>query len=239
MKFEICSGSIESCIAASEAGADRVELCSALSEGGLTPSYAVVEYACNNLSIDVNVLIRPRGGDFVYSPLEISIMKRDIQIFSKLGVKGIVIGCLTDTGSVDMHSMRELISAKGDMSVTFHRAFDVCLDWRQSLEDIIALGCDRILTSGQNSTAYQGIPLLKELNNLSAGRIIIMPGCGVSIKNIEQIISQTNVTEIHFSASKPRISNYSVRNEKVDFGANPSVSDFDLISKMIDLSKSI
>ena len=233
MKFEICSNSIESCLAAANAGADRVELCSSLSEGGVTPSYSVVEYCVKELPIATNVLIRPRGGDFVYTDLEIEIMKRDIEIFRSIGVDGIVVGCLTNDGDIDTRAMGLLIESAEGMSVTFHRAFDLCQNSLLALETIISLGCERILTSGQAPTAFDGRTLLKELNQKSAGRITIMPGCGVNIDNIKEIVDYTGVCEIHFSASAFRNSLFNSSVKNVDFGAQPTISDEKKIRNML------
>lgn len=235
MKVEVCCGSIDSCFAANDAGANRVELCSALVEGGVTPSLSVVEYACKNLAIDVNVIIRPRGGDFVYSNREIEIMIRDIEYMKSVGVNGVVFGCLTNSGDVDISAMQRLMGASKGISVTFHRAFDLCVNPFISLEEIIGFGCDRLLTSGQAQTAFKGIELLKELNEKASNRIIIMPGCGVNEFNIKKIIDYTLVKEIHFSASVKRLSNFIEISTDVDFGAASSVSCPNIITKLMGI----
>src|SRR5690554_5337512 len=148
-KLEICANSVDSCLEAQKGGAHRVELCAGIPEGGTTPSYGDMALARELLDIKLNVIIRPRGGDFLYSDLEHRIILKDIEIARELGVDGVVIGCLTADGQVDMDRNRELMDAAGNMSVTFHRAFDMCRDPFESLERIISLGCDRILTSGQ------------------------------------------------------------------------------------------
>ena len=186
-KFEICTNSVESCLAAQQGGADRVELCAGIPEGGTTPSYGEIKMARELLSIRLHVIIRPRGGDFLYTPLEQSIMLHDIDMARQLGADGVVFGCLTPDGDIDLPLMERLMKASEGMSVTFHRAFDMCRNPRKALEKIIALGCDRILTSGQQATAEKGISLLKELNVQADGRIIIMPGCGVNSDNIRKI----------------------------------------------------
>ena len=235
MRFEICAGGVESCIAAENAGANRVELCSALSEGGITPSFSVVEYCVKNLTIELNVIIRPRGGDFVYTSSEIEIMRRDIEVFKSIGVNGVVVGCLNNDGSVDVDAMRILMEAANGLSVTFHRAFDICANPFDSLETIISLGCDRILTSGHATTAYEGRDMLKQLNEKSSGRIIIMPGCGVDITNVSEIVDYTKVNEIHFSASVVRSSLFLHPANGVNFGASPSLSDEKKIREIISL----
>ena len=193
-KFEICANSVESCLAAQEGGANRVELCAGIPEGGTTPSYGEIKIARKLLhQTKLHVIIRPRGGDFLYTPLEIERMEEDIRLCRELGVDGVVIGCLTEDGEVDMEANRRLVElAKGGneqkpMSVTFHRAFDRAANPQKALEDIISLGCDRILTSGQQPKAVEGVALLAELKKIAAGRIILLAGCGVNEDNIRTI----------------------------------------------------
>ncbi len=200
MRFEICANSVESCIAARDGGAQRVELCAGLSEGGTTPSYGEIALAREIIGIKLHVIIRPRGGDFHYSCLEVRTMLKDIEMARSLGVDGVVFGALHTTGRVDKSAMQELIAASNGLSKTFHRAFDVCLDPFEALEEIIDLGCDRILTSGQAQTAEAGIGILKKLQNQANGRITIMAGCGVNRHNINRIACETGIREFHFSA---------------------------------------
>ncbi|HAC74172.1 MAG TPA: copper homeostasis protein CutC, partial [Porphyromonadaceae bacterium] len=190
-KLEICANSVMSCVEAQKGGAYRVELCAAIPEGGTTPSYGDIAVARELLHIKLNVIIRPRGGDFLYSGLEHKIMLKDIEMCRKLGVDGIVIGCLTEEGDVDMERCRELVEAAEKMDVTFHRAFDQCRDPFISLEDIISLGCSRILTSGQQPKAEQGVDLLKKLVQQAGERTIIMPGSGINENNIAKIARET------------------------------------------------
>ena len=162
--FEVCTNSVESCIAAQEGGANRVELCAGIPEGGTTPSYGEIAMAREVLTTTrLHVIIRPRGGDFLYSPVEVKTMLKDIEMARQLGADGVVFGCLTTNGGIDVPVMKQLMEASKGLSVTFHRAFDVCRDASEALEQIIDLGCDRILTSGQQATAELVIPLLKEL----------------------------------------------------------------------------
>lgn len=214
-KLEVCANSVSSCLAAQEGGAYRVELCAGIPEGGTTPSYGEIAAARELLNIRLNVIIRPRGGDFLYSDLEQHVMKKDIEIAHTLRVDGIVIGCLTPGGEVDMPRNRELIEAAGEMSVTFHRAFDMCRDPFDSLERIIELGCDRILTSGQEPKAEQGVPLLKKLVEQANGRIIIMPGSGINHQNITTIAKKSGAKEFHLSAREPVESGMTYRNPRV------------------------
>ena len=201
IKLEVCCGDMPSVLAAKEGGADRIELCEALEVDGLTPSQAMMESAIS-LRIPVQVLIRPREGDFVYNEEEVESMLGDIRLAKKLGANGVVIGALRPDGSIDEATNRRLVDAAEGLSITFHRAFDVCSQPFEALEQIISLGCHRLLTSGQAPTAEQGIPLIKRLVELSAGRIIIMPGAGVNVNNAHKILSETGANEIHGSLRK-------------------------------------
>lgn len=222
-KIEICANSVKSCIEAQKGGAYRVELCAGIPEGGTTPSYGDISLARELLDIKLNIIIRPRGGDFLYSDLEHRIMLKDIEVANKLGVDGVVIGCLTPNGEIDIIRNRELIEAAGEMSVTFHRAFDMCRDPFESLEKIIDLGCDRILTSGQQPTADKGIELLKNLVRIAGDRIIIMPGSGVNANNISQLAIETGAKEFHFSAREPIESGMIYRNPNLKMGGTAVV----------------
>lgn len=201
MKLEVCCGDPESVRAAKEGGAHRVELCRALDVDGLTPSSEMMAEAIGT-GIPVQVLIRPREGDFVYNKEEVESMLRDIRLAKRLGANGVVIGALKPDGSIDEETIRRLADEAEGMSITFHRAFDVCREPLQALEQIISLGCHRLLTSGQAPTAEQGSPLLKKLAEQSAGRLIIMPGAGVNPQNALRILSETGASEIHGSLRK-------------------------------------
>ncbi len=201
MILEVCCGDIESVRAAKEGGAQRVELCRALELDGLTPSEAMMEEAIG-MGIPVQVLVRPREGDFVYDKDEVECMLSDIRHARRLGAKGVVIGALKADGSIDEETVRLLVEEAEGLSVTFHRAFDVCACPEEALEQITSLGCHRLLTSGQAPTAEQGIPLLKRLVEQAAGRIIIMPGAGVNVDNARRILAETGTYEIHGSLRK-------------------------------------
>jgi len=196
---EVCAGDIQSVLAAARGGAQRVELCSALELDGLTPSAGLIESARKVHGLKLHVLIRPREGNFVYDADEIEIMRNDILLARRLGADGVVIGALTQEGDIDIPTCRQLIEAAQGMQVTFHRAFDQCRNPEHALEEIISLGCTRLLTSGQQTTAEAGFPLLKRLVALAAGRIIIMPGAGVNARNARDILEQTGAPEIHGS----------------------------------------
>ena len=197
-KLEVCCGDLQSVRAAIEGGAHRVELCEALELDGLTPSEAMMESAIG-MGIPVQVLIRVREGDFVYNKDEICKMRNDIRLARKLGAAGVVIGALMPDGSIDEEAIRCIMDEAGGLSVTFHRAFDVCREPEEALEKIISLGCHRLLTSGQATTAEQGIPMLKKLVEQADGRIIIMPGAGVNPQNASRILEETGALEIHGS----------------------------------------
>lgn len=220
--LEICAGSVESAIAARDGGAKRIELCAALEIGGVTPSAGLIAEARKVEGLTLNVIIRPRGGDFLYNSYEAAAMEQDIRNCKLLGCDGVVIGALTPDGEIDTTLCQRLIDAADGMSVTFHRAFDMCRDPRKALEELIAMGCDRVLTSGQAATAEAGIPLLKELVEQADSRIIIMPGCGVSSSNAARILQATGATEIHASARKSVGSGMLFRHSGVSMGTPDS-----------------
>lgn len=227
-QFEVCSNSVESCLAAQAGGAHRVELCSGIPEGGTTPSYGEMAVAREVLtSTRLHVIIRPRGGDFLYSPVEVKTMLKDIELAKRVGADGVVFGCLTKDGEIDMPVMQELMKASDGLSVTFHRAFDVCRDAREAMEQIIELGCNRILTSGQQATAEQGILSLKELQEQAAGRIILLAGCGVNEKNIARIACETGIREFHFSARERYKSGMKYKNESVSMGGTVHIDEYE------------
>lgn len=223
--LEVCTSGIEGVMAARDGGAGRVELCSAMEIGGVTPSAALIKQALKVSGIKVHVLIRPRGGDFLYTSSEIDTMISDVAVARDCGAHGVVVGALTPEGNVDCDVMRRIISVAGNMSVTFHRAFDMCRNPLQALEDIISLGCDRILTSGQASNAVEGLDMLGILVSEAAGRIIIMPGCGVNSMNVEMILSKSGAVEVHASASHIVSSKMSFRQEGVNMG-KPDQDEF-------------
>lgn len=217
--FEICANSVESCIAAQEGGAHRVELCAGIPEGGTTPSYGMIRQARKSISIGLNVIIRPRGGDFLYSSSELQEMESDILMAKELGADGLVFGCLNPDGSVDMEAMKMLMRAAGDTPVTFHRAFDHTSEPLKALEDIISLGCTRILTSGCRPTAHEGVEMLARLVNEAGDRIIIMPGCGIREENIAETARLSGAREFHFSARESVESCMIFRNPDVAMGS--------------------
>ncbi|MEO8854871.1 MAG: copper homeostasis protein CutC [Ginsengibacter sp.] len=201
MKLEVIGFNIKSCITAQESGAKRIELCAGPGEGGTTPSFAFIKSARELLHIDLYVMIRPRGGDFLFSDDEFKMMKKNIEICKDSGCDGIVTGMLLKNGKVDKKRCKELLDLAYPMEATFHRAFDRVKDPFESLEDIIDLGFERILTSGLKPKAIESTDLLSRLVKKSAGRILIMPGSGITSQNIISIAENTGSTEFHSSAS--------------------------------------
>ncbi|MCP4896131.1 MAG: copper homeostasis protein CutC [bacterium] len=226
--IEACVGSVESAIAAQMGGVSRVELCDNLLEGGTTPSLGAIEIALKRLQVDVNVIIRPRGGDFLYSGVELEIMRRDVQRVLEFGANGIVSGALTPEGRIDIPVMRMLKQAAGDLSFTCHRAFDMVADPLEALEELIDLGIDRILTSGHRPSAVEGLGLLSLLVERAAGRIIIMPGVGIDQHNLPDLIERTGAREYHVYAPIQVPSAMQYRNEKVFMGSDPDASEYEI-----------
>jgi copper homeostasis protein len=195
--LEVCVDSVESAIAAQDGGAQRIELCDNMLEGGTTPSIGTITLARRHCEIPIHVMIRPRGGDFRYTEPEFEVMKVDIEQAKKIGVDGVVFGMLMPDGAIDLDRCAELVALARPMRVTFHRAFDVARNPHQSLEDLIRLGVDRLLTSGQEKSALEGLNFITELVKQANDRIIIMPGADITQQNIKQIVRQSGVTEAH------------------------------------------
>ncbi|MGN5953043.1 copper homeostasis protein CutC [Sphingobacterium lactis] len=240
IKLEICANSIYSAEQAQAAGASRVELCQNLENGGTTPSYGQIKTTRDLLHIGVHVLIRPRAGDFLYNKQEFEEMKADIKMCKELKCDGVVIGILDEAGHVDIPRMNELVNLAKPMTAVFHRAFDRCADPYQALEDIISLGCDRILTSGQKNTAEEGRVLLQELVELAGGRIEIMPGSGVHAQNVKDILNFTQARSIHASAKTSIASEMLYHNDNLK-GMDEDVifSDRKKVEELIEQIKSL
>lgn len=219
--IEVCVDSVASAVAAQQGGAHRVELCSDLIEGGITPSAGLIEVVRSCVSIGVQVIIRPRGGDFCYTPDEVEIMRRDIALAKKLGADGVVLGMLDPEGHVDVKSTRELVELARPLNVTFHRAFDMSADLFRALEDVCATGARRLLTSGGEAKCLQGSETIARLATAARGRIIIMAGGGIGQRDAASIIKRTGVREIHVGLSTPVPSPMRYRNLKLSMGKVP------------------
>ena len=230
--LEVVVYNIESALRAQEAGADRIELCADPAAGGTTPSYGAIEVIRQNVSIDVYVMIRPRGGDFLYSSYEFHAMKRDLIQCQRLSVDGVVFGILNEDGTVDKKRCREIIQRARPLRLTFHRAFDRTPDPFQALEDCIELGFDRILTSGQKASAGEGAELIGKLVDQARGRISIMAGAGVNPENAAALVREHGVKELHFSALSYRESKMKWNN--TDLKAMGSDADNEFKVRTID-----
>lgn len=197
--IEIATSDFETTRSAVEGGADRIELCANLAEGGTTPSFGTIKQCCETFTVSLYPIIRPRGGDFLYTKEEFEVMLQDIKLCKQLGCDGLVIGLLNMDGSIDIARTARLIEIAYPLGVTFHRAFDRCKDPFTALEQLIEIGCERILTSGQQPSVVDGVDLVAELNRIADERIIIMPGSGVRKENIKMLAEKTGCTEFHSS----------------------------------------
>ena len=244
MLFEICVEGIDGVVAAQEGGGDRVELCASLMEGGITPSFGTIRAALKLSYLPIHVILRPRGGDFLYSDAEFATMLDDAREIARLGAAGIVIGCLTADGRIDEDRMKALVAAAQPLSVTCHRAFDMTRDPAEALEALIRCGISRVLTSGQQSRAIDAIPLLKSLNAQAGGRIKIM-ACGeLAPDTIAEVVRETGGEEFHFAALQTIPSTMAYRNDQVGMGGTEldreysnTVTDPDLVRATITAAR--
>ena len=218
MIFEICVDSVDGVVAAKAAGADRVELCADLLEGGITPSRGMIRRSRTIDGIRLHVIIRPRGGDFLFDDDEFAVMEGDIDTAKAEKADGVVIGLLTAGGTIDVERTRRLIERARPMAVTFHRAFDMTADPFAALDALIDLGVDRVLTSGQEETVLEGLPLIAELIRRGGNRIIIMPGGGITARNIDRIVAAAHPKEVHFAAMQAAPSTMRSRRDHVFMG---------------------
>lgn len=239
MLFEICVDSIAGVRAAKAAGADRVELCADLLEGGLTPSRGMIRQARAVEGVKLHVIIRPRGGDFLFDDDEFAVMRADVATAKAEGVDGVVIGLLTAEGAVDVPRTRALIGEARPLSVTFHRAFDMTADPFAALETLVALSVDRILTSGQEPSALEGLPLLAELSRRAGERVVIMPGGGVSPRNVQRIVAALKPREIHFAAFDRNLSSMRFRREHVFMGGELRPPEYDRLVASADVIREV
>ena len=225
--LEVSADSVRSAIAAQEGGADRVELCSGLVIGGLSPSPALFREVKRNTDIKVRVLLRPRFGDFCYDGYEFRVLRDEVEMFRDLGADGVVIGILNPDGTLNMEQMAELVKTAGGIGVTMHRAFDVCRDPFEALEQCVSLGIDTILTSGQKSSAWEGRELLKQLADRAGGRLDILAGAGIGPEVIGKLAEYTGVKSFHMSGKKVVDSRMGFRREGVPMGI-PGFSEFEI-----------
>jgi copper homeostasis protein len=228
LKIEICVEGIDGLVAAQEGGADRVEFCASLVEGGLTPSLGTIREGLRVATIPFHVIIRPRGGDFLYSELEFSSMIEDVKALRGMGVAGVVFGCLTAEGEIDEARMAALVEAAGQMSTTCHRAFDMTCDYREAVEALIRAGVDRVLTSGQRDTAIEGLDILKATSDAAAGRIKVMVCGGLNVGNVARIRRESGADELHFTALKVTSSGMRFRNPNVGMGGTAIEREFEI-----------
>ena len=227
MKTELCAYSVDACRIAARLGVNRVELCASPAEGGVTPSMATIERVAKIEGIDVSVMIRPRGGDFLYSDDEFETMLRDIAYAREAGATGVVFGILTPDGKVDLERTRQLVEASKGMETTFHRAVDMTEDYEAAVEAIIAAGCDRILTSGSYGKAIDGIANIGRAVEIAQGRIEIMAGSGVVAANAKQL-ADVGVDALHFSAKCVVAGAMEYRNPRISMGGSDAVDEYAL-----------
>jgi copper homeostasis protein len=237
--YEICVDSVAGVRAAKAQGAHRVELCANLLEGGTTPSRGMIRRARSIAGIGLQVIIRPRGGDFLYDDDEFAIMQTDIDTAKEEGADGVVIGLLTADGEVDMPRTRELIARARPLSVTFHRAFDMTRDPFAALATLIELGIDRILTSGQEASVLEGLPLIADLIHRAGDRIIIMPGGGITPRNAERIIAEAKPKEMHFAALEPEAGRMRFRRHHVFMGGELRAPEYDRLVTSGDIIRAV
>lgn len=214
--LEVAASSLTSALAAQAGGAGRVELCGQLADGGVTPSYGLVAAARDRLQIPLYVLVRPRSGDFLYDEAEFELMQRDIEACVRLGCDGVVIGALDADAGVDLAGCRALAAAAGGLGVTFHRAFDAARDPARALEDVIALGCERVLTSGGHRSALDGAAHIAALVQQAAGRVRIIAGAGIRPENVANVLARSRADELHASARGLYRSTMRWRNERLE-----------------------
>ena len=226
MKFEICVDSVAGVRAATAAGADRVELCADLFEGGITPSLGMIRRARTVAGIGLHVIIRPRGGDFVFDDDETAAMLDDVAAARAEGADGVVVGALLPDGRIDETRTRALMAAAGPLAVTFHRAFDMTPDPVAALETLVGLGIERVLTSGQDATALEGLPLIADLVRRAGNRIVVMPGGGITERNIARIVEGARPKEIHVGALRAIESPATLRREHVFMGGELRAPEF-------------
>lgn len=217
IELEICCGSVDDAVAAEKGGANRVEFCSALFLGGLTPSVGAILEAKSRLTIPVMAMIRPRSSGFCYSSIDMDVMVRDTESAVKAGADGIVFGILKEDGTVDIERCRRIRDLAGDRQVVFHRAIDVTPDPFRALDELIDMGITRVLTSGQQSTALEGAELIKKLIDYSRGRVEILPGGGIRVQTVKELVEKTGAMQVHMTASRTQFDTSGAGNPAVIF----------------------
>lgn len=240
IQLEICLSGIESAVAAQLGGADRIELCENLLEGGTTPSFGLIARVAELLDIDIMVMIRPRGGDFLYSADEFAVMLADVQQLQNQRVSGAVFGVLLPDGRVDVERCKRFIVATRPLTITFHRAFDMTRDPFEALDTLLELGVDRILTSGQAKTAVSGIPLIKKLQAHAGDALRIMPAVGISAQNVRHILDETNVRDIHVgtAVSTPTPSQMRYQPAQLDLDQQHRLTSAALVQQLVEQIRS-
>ncbi|XP_066476450.1 copper homeostasis protein cutC homolog isoform X1 [Tiliqua scincoides] len=233
--MEVCVDSVESAVNAERGGAGRLELCSSLMEGGTTPSTGLLQVVKQCIRVPVFVMIRPRGGDFLYSDREVEVMKADIRLAKQHEADGLVFGALTEDGRIDIELCTALLAVSRPLPVTFHRAFDMVYDPLSALETLISLGFERVLTSGCDTSALEGLPLIKRLTDQAKGRIVVMPGGGITERNLQRILEGSGASEFHCSARSAKDSGMKFRNSSVNMGAYFSPPEYSI--KVADVAK--
>ena len=239
MIFEICVDSIAGVRAAKAAGAQRVELCGNLLEGGVTPSRGAIRQARTVTGIGLHVIIRPRGGDFLFDDDEFAVMRADIETAKAESADGVVIGLLMAAACIDVERTRALIALARPLAVTFHRAFDMTPDPFEALETLIGLGLERVLTSGQEATVLEGLPLIAELVRRAGQRINVMPGGGITARNVERIVAAAKPAEIHFAALEPAPSSMQFRRQHVFMGGELRPPEYDRLDTSVSAIRAV
>lgn len=239
MLVEICVDTVESAIAAQEGGANRVELCDNLMEGGTTPGPGAILSARGRLSIGLHVMVRPRGGDFVYNEIELESMRTDVGFCRDNGVDGVVFGFLKSYGDIDVELVKEFVALARPMSVTFHRAFDVCRDPYLGLRQLMDAGVQRILTSGQEATGFEGAENIAKLRQISGGRIGIIGCGGLNARNVKRFVQMSGVNEVHMTAFTDVGSSMKYRNDRVFMGGTLRPPEFSRSVASVDMVREI
>lgn len=242
--IEVCCGSVDDAVIAQEAGANRIELNSCLFQGGLTPSLGSFILAKEKLDIPIMVMIRPRGAGFYYTEAEFEAMLKDAEIFAENGADGIVFGFLNEDGTADYERCKKMLDAIGEKETVFHRAIDVVPNCLETVDKLAELGVNRILTSGQEPSSFEGAPMIREMVKTAAGRIEILPGGGIRKNNVKRLVKETGVTQVHFAGHGIRMDNSTGKNTRIYFGGalyppedRHEIADLDRLKNIIDASK--